>query len=78
MNKYSMDRGFGRCIVLKKYGVSLKKYGNRTNDRIVAPQPAPGGDWGEGRVAVGEGKRHACLPESFWGCLRPCTCMSRS
>jgi hypothetical protein len=25
MNKASLDRGFGRCIVLKKYGVSLKK-----------------------------------------------------
>ncbi len=25
MNKYSLDRGFGRCIVLKKYGISLKK-----------------------------------------------------
>jgi DNA-directed RNA polymerase beta subunit len=42
MNKYSMDRGFGRCIVTKKYGVSLRKYGNRTSDRIVAPNPAPG------------------------------------
>ena len=42
MNKYSLDRGFGRCIVLKKYGVSLKKYANRTMDRIVAPVPLPG------------------------------------
>ncbi|GAX73919.1 hypothetical protein CEUSTIGMA_g1369.t1 [Chlamydomonas eustigma] len=42
MNKYSLDRGFGRCIVTKKYGVSLRKYGNRTFDRIVAPNPAPG------------------------------------
>ncbi|KXZ53350.1 hypothetical protein GPECTOR_7g1245 [Gonium pectorale] len=51
MNKYSLDRGFGRCIVLKKYGVSLKKYegasgangyANRASDRIVAPLPLPG------------------------------------
>ena len=42
MNKYSLDRGFGRCIVLKKFGVSLRKYGNRTNDRIVVPAPGPG------------------------------------
>ncbi|GFR49601.1 hypothetical protein Agub_g11671, partial [Astrephomene gubernaculifera] len=42
MNKYSLDRGFGRCIVLKKYGVSLRKYANRSSDRIVAPLPLPG------------------------------------
>lgn len=37
MNRASLDRGFGRCIVLRKYGTSLKKYGNRTQDRIVLP-----------------------------------------
>jgi hypothetical protein len=42
MNKYSLDRGFGRCIVIKKYGVTLKKYANRAADRIVAPAPLPG------------------------------------
>ncbi|KAG1669071.1 hypothetical protein FOA52_003989 [Chlamydomonas sp. UWO 241] len=42
MNKSSLDRGFGRCIVIKKYGVSLRKYANRTMDRIVAPVPLPG------------------------------------
>ncbi|KAG2492788.1 hypothetical protein HYH03_008949 [Edaphochlamys debaryana] len=42
MNKYSLDRGFGRCIVLKKYGINLKKYANRASDRIVAPLPMPG------------------------------------
>ena len=30
MNRASLDRGFGRCIVLRKYGTSLKKYANRT------------------------------------------------
>lgn len=30
MNKASLDRGFGRCLVLRKYGTSLKKYANRT------------------------------------------------
>ena len=50
MNKYSLDRGFGRCIVLKKYGVSLKKYANRTMDRIVAPVPLPGKTEEEGDV----------------------------
>ncbi|CAM6092659.1 unnamed protein product [Calypogeia fissa] len=43
MNKSSLDRGFGRCIVVKKYATSLKKYQNRTSDRIVAPQLVPSG-----------------------------------
>jgi len=42
MNKASLDRGFGRCIVLKKYGATLRKYANRTTDRIVTPLPLPG------------------------------------
>mmetsp|Transcript_10383 Transcript_10383/g.31241 ORF Transcript_10383/g.31241 Transcript_10383/m.31241 type:complete len:1166 (-) Transcript_10383:34-3531(-) len=42
MNKASLDRGFGRCIVIKKFGVTLRKYANRTMDRIVTPVPQPG------------------------------------
>jgi DNA-directed RNA polymerase III subunit RPC2 len=42
MNRASLDRGFGRCIVLRKYGTSLKKYGNRTQDRIVLPAAGGG------------------------------------
>ena len=42
MNRASLDRGFGRCIVLRKYGTSLKKYANRTQDRIVLPAAAVG------------------------------------
>jgi hypothetical protein len=37
MNKSSLDRGFGRCIVLKKYTAQIKKYANRTADRVVPP-----------------------------------------
>ena len=37
MNKASLDRGFGRCIVYRKYGIPFKKYANRSADRIVAP-----------------------------------------
>lgn len=33
MNKSSLDRGFGRCITLKKYSVLKEK-----NDRVVRPQ----------------------------------------
>ncbi|KAJ7536311.1 hypothetical protein O6H91_12G064000 [Diphasiastrum complanatum] len=38
MNKSSLDRGFGRCIVLKKFSTVIKKYQNRTSDRILAPR----------------------------------------
>ncbi|KAK3155785.1 hypothetical protein QOZ80_2AG0098620 [Eleusine coracana subsp. coracana] len=38
MNKSSLDRGFGRCIALKKYTVKEEKYGNGVSDRIVRPQ----------------------------------------
>mmetsp|Transcript_43794 Transcript_43794/g.105889 ORF Transcript_43794/g.105889 Transcript_43794/m.105889 type:complete len:1171 (+) Transcript_43794:84-3596(+) len=37
LNKSSVDRGFGRTIVLKKNMTSLKKYGNSAEDRIVLP-----------------------------------------
>ncbi|PVZ98868.1 hypothetical protein BB558_005126 [Smittium angustum] len=37
LNKASLDRGFGRCQVMRKYGFSIKKYPNGTFDRIVGP-----------------------------------------
>jgi len=37
LNKASLDRGFGRCIVHKKAVTSIKRYPNMTVDRIVAP-----------------------------------------
>eukprot|EP00262_Sarcandra_glabra_P018172 TRINITY_DN6450_c0_g1_i1.p1 TRINITY_DN6450_c0_g1~~TRINITY_DN6450_c0_g1_i1.p1 ORF type:complete len:889 (+),score=133.16 TRINITY_DN6450_c0_g1_i1:248-2668(+) len=41
MNKASLDRGFGRCIVLKKLSSISQKYTNRTSDRIIRPQVVP-------------------------------------
>ncbi|XP_075087031.1 DNA-directed RNA polymerase III subunit 2 [Nicotiana tabacum] len=38
MNKSSLDRGFGRCIVMKKYSATCLKYENNTSDRIIKPQ----------------------------------------
>ncbi|ETW48342.1 hypothetical protein PFMALIP_03610 [Plasmodium falciparum MaliPS096_E11] len=38
MNKSSIDRGFGRCMSLRKHSVELKKYFNGSND-IVLPSP---------------------------------------
>ncbi|KAJ7949400.1 DNA-directed RNA polymerase subunit beta [Quillaja saponaria] len=37
MNKSSLDRGFGRCIVLKKFTAIKQKYENNTSDRILRP-----------------------------------------
>ncbi|KAK4483573.1 hypothetical protein RD792_010772 [Penstemon davidsonii] len=38
MNKSSLDRGFGRCIVMKKMSAVSQKYTNGTSDRIIRPQ----------------------------------------
>ncbi|KAJ9617020.1 DNA-directed RNA polymerase III complex subunit Rpc2 [Cladophialophora chaetospira] len=37
LNKASVDRGFGRCQVLRKYPVSLKKYVNNSEDSVLPP-----------------------------------------
>ncbi|KAJ3360877.1 DNA-directed RNA polymerase III core subunit ret1 [Allomyces arbusculus] len=39
LNKASLDRGFGRCIVLKKSATVLKRYANGTFDRLGDPVP---------------------------------------
>ncbi|KAF8737802.1 hypothetical protein HU200_014032 [Digitaria exilis] len=38
MNKSSLDRGFGRCIAMKKYTVMKDNYGDGVSDRIAKPQ----------------------------------------
>ncbi|XP_062500970.1 DNA-directed RNA polymerase III subunit RPC2-like isoform X2 [Corticium candelabrum] len=37
LNKASLDRGFGRCLVYRKQNCSLKRYPNQTFDRIMGP-----------------------------------------
>ena len=37
INKASLDRGFGRCVVLRKHSTQIKQYSNRMRDRIVPP-----------------------------------------
>ncbi|EXJ92261.1 DNA-directed RNA polymerase III subunit RPC2 [Capronia epimyces CBS 606.96] len=37
LNKASVDRGFGRCQVLRKYPVSLKLYANGSKDTVEGP-----------------------------------------
>jgi DNA-directed RNA polymerase III subunit RPC2 len=41
-----LDRGFGRCFVVKKFSTSIKRYNNGANDKTTAPVRAeefPGG-----------------------------------
>ena len=41
LNKASLDRGFGRCLVYRKQSCSIKRYPNQTYDRIMAPDLDP-------------------------------------
>lgn len=58
MNKASLDRGFGRCTLMRKYTTPLRKYANRTCDRLVSPVAGPVGRHqildSDGIAAVGE------------------------
>ncbi|CAJ2675570.1 unnamed protein product [Trifolium pratense] len=40
MNKSSLDRGFGRCIFMKRYTAVRQRYPNGTADRIIGPNRA--------------------------------------
>uniref|UniRef100_A0A6B2KXR4 DNA-directed RNA polymerase n=1 Tax=Arcella intermedia TaxID=1963864 RepID=A0A6B2KXR4_9EUKA len=40
MNRASIDRGFGRCMVLKKDKCTLRKYANMTEDHLFKPDVA--------------------------------------
>ena len=51
LNKGSVDRGFGRCQVLRKYPVQLKQYANGSKDIIKPPDTENG-------VSI---KKHALL-----------------
>lgn len=37
LNKGSIDRGYGRCLVYKNTKTTIKRYANRTSDRIMGP-----------------------------------------
>ncbi|XP_039135098.1 DNA-directed RNA polymerase III subunit 2 [Dioscorea cayenensis subsp. rotundata] len=41
MNKSSLDRGFGRCIAMKKYSCVNEIYSNGARDKIVRPDTDP-------------------------------------
>ncbi|KAL8794039.1 MAG: hypothetical protein Q9195_003339 [Heterodermia aff. obscurata] len=54
LNKASVDRGFGRCQLFRKWTTTLRKYPNGTEDRVGDPVKENG-------VAV---KKHALLDEN--------------
>ena len=37
LNKAAIDRGFGRCMVLRKYQTSVRRYANGSHDRTSGP-----------------------------------------
>ncbi|KAI8097585.1 DNA-directed RNA polymerase III subunit RPC2 [Halteromyces radiatus] len=37
LNKSGLDRGFGRCQVMRKYSTMIKRYPNGTHDRLADP-----------------------------------------
>lgn len=39
LNKASLDRGFMRCLVMRKHQASIKRYANSTSDRSLGPPP---------------------------------------
>jgi len=39
LNKASLDRGFMRCLVMRKHQAAIKRYANSTSDRSVGPPP---------------------------------------
>ncbi|KAI8622243.1 hypothetical protein BC830DRAFT_1163145 [Chytriomyces sp. MP71] len=41
LNKCSLDRGFARCQVMRKYSAMVKSYPNRTYDRLMMPPDPP-------------------------------------
>ena len=41
LNKASLDRGFGRCLIYRKQSCTMKRYANQTYDRIMGPHRDP-------------------------------------
>ncbi|RPB12830.1 beta and beta-prime subunits of DNA dependent RNA-polymerase [Morchella conica CCBAS932] len=60
LNRASLDRGFGRCQVFRKYSTTLKKYQNGTVDRIgdIKREPSKDPDTPDEMVPI---KKHAAL-----------------
>lgn len=37
LNRGSLDRGFGRCMIYRKHQTSVKRYANGSYDRTTGP-----------------------------------------
>jgi DNA-directed RNA polymerase III subunit RPC2 len=54
LNKASLDRGFGRCLILRKHQTSLRKYANGAADNLRGPPE----DTATAAGAGGDGQPH--------------------
>ncbi|OQV06506.1 RNA polymerase Rpb2, domain-containing protein [Cladophialophora immunda] len=52
LNKASVDRGFGRCQVLRKYPVTIKNYPNETTDMVYPPSKNADGTIAKGHALL--------------------------
>lgn len=65
VNKASLDRGYARCWLMRKYSTSMRKYPNQTSDQIVGPPPAAAtGDarWHRFAALDADGLPHVSMP----------------
>ncbi|KIW92512.1 uncharacterized protein Z519_06359 [Cladophialophora bantiana CBS 173.52] len=52
LNKASVDRGFGRCQVLRKYPVAIKTYANDAHDAVYPPSKNSDGTIAKGHALL--------------------------
>ncbi|KAG1056962.1 hypothetical protein G6F43_001183 [Rhizopus delemar] len=52
LNKSGLDRGFGRCQVMRKYATMVKRYPNGTHDRLADPPSRESELWNESYDAI--------------------------
>ena len=60
LNKGSVDRGFGRCMILRKHQASIKRYANGAYDRTAGPPRAS--DFAQGEADT-RYQRYAALDD---------------
>ncbi|KAH0485044.1 MAG: hypothetical protein KVP17_002428 [Porospora cf. gigantea B] len=64
MNRGSIDRGFGRCYVLKRQSTELKRYPNGAQDMVLPPPDGTGQGKSKSRAV---NTRFACLDDDGVG-----------
>ncbi|KAI8382946.1 DNA-directed RNA polymerase III subunit RPC2 [Blakeslea trispora] len=52
LNKSGLDRGFGRCQVMRKYASLVKRYPNGTHDRLADPPARNSDTWNDSYDAI--------------------------